>query len=61
MNVFAATRYMRELLRGGDGQLVVVNRDKLRAVVKAAEASPRFHKDRLIWRRFNTKAASDDA
>lgn len=50
MNLYTVTKYAREILRAGEGQMVVIRRDRLRALTAAAETAPRYHKDRLICR-----------
>ena len=56
MNAFTAVRYMREILRNSTGDKVLVDRAQLRAVVIAAERSPRFAREQSIAQRLSPKA-----
>lgn len=50
MNTFSAVNYFEHLLKHADTDKVVVNRKKLKQLVKAAKSSNVYLKERKIWK-----------
>ena len=58
-NPLAVVAYADALRRTASGDLVVINRAKLRILVELAMASPRYIEARVVTRRLEKRAASN--